>query len=142
MINVIDYKTGDSVRFSVEAVRRGLALQLPLYAIAATAVVFSDRDSVPWQAGYWHVAGDGFSPRRALKMYRQADGSVEPELDWEAMRMGIAETAARLVRGIRRGEFPVVSVDRECTGHCPFAAVCRIHQVRSLEKTWQPPAND
>ena len=142
VFNVVDYKTGDSVRFSVEAVRRGLALQLPLYAMAAAEVVLSDRDIVPWQAGYWHVAGDGFAPRKALKMYRQAGGSLEPEPDWEAMRANISETAAGLVRGIRRGEFPVAAAQRECTGHCPYAAVCRIHQVRSLEKTWQPPRSD
>ena len=56
------------------------------------------------------------------------------------MRMQLEETVAALVRGIRRGEFPVHSTDDRCTGYCPYATVCRINQVRSLEKTWQPTA--
>ena len=107
VFNVIDYKTGDSVRFSVEAVRRGLALQLPLYAMAAAEVVFSDRDTRPLAGRLLARGRRRLSPKQALKMYRQVDGSLEPEPDWEAMRADLAETVAGLVRGIRRGEFPV-----------------------------------
>ena len=64
VFNVLDYKTGGSTRFSVEAVQRGLALQLPLYALAVVEVVLADRDCVPWQAGYWYLADNGFRPGR------------------------------------------------------------------------------
>ena len=86
VFNVLDYKTGEAVRFSVEAVQRGLALQLPLYAMAVVEVVFADRDCVPWQAGYWYLADNGFRPKQALRMYHAAAGSLEPEETWEAMR--------------------------------------------------------
>ena len=139
VFNVLDYKTGDAVRFSVEAVERGLALQLPLYAMAGVEVIFSDRDCVPWQAGYWYLADNGFRPKQALRMYHAAAGSLEPEEAWEAMRASIGRTVAGLVRGMREGQFPVSSTDIHCTGTCPYATVCRIDQIRSLEKTWQPP---
>ena len=51
MFNVVDYKTGDSVRFSVEAVLRGLALQLPLYAMATTEVVLGEVFEVADRTG-------------------------------------------------------------------------------------------
>jgi hypothetical protein len=45
---------------------------------------------------------------------------------------------ADLVAGIRSAHFPVYSLDEKCTGICPFHTVCRINQVRSLDKTWPP----
>ncbi len=142
VFNVLDYKTGGSTRFSVEAVQRGLALQLPLYALAVVEVVLADRDCVPWQAGYWYLADNGFRPRQALVMYHAADGSLEPEPQWESLRASLARTVAALVRGMTEGQFPVSSSDAECTGRCEYATVCRINQVRSLEKTWQPPRDN
>ncbi|MBN2477276.1 MAG: PD-(D/E)XK nuclease family protein [Pirellulales bacterium] len=138
VFNVIDYKTGASVRFSPEAVAAGTALQLPLYAIAVSEILLDDRDSVPWQAGYWYVRNDGFKPRQALKMYRRGEAGLEPEAGWEQIRSSLDETVVSLVESIRRGEFPVHSSDEHCTGYCPYHTVCRINQVRSLEKTWRP----
>ena len=39
---------------------------------------------------------------------------------------------------MRRGEFPVWSDDENCTGRCPYSTVCRINQIRSLDKEWRP----
>ena len=86
VFNVLDYKTGGSVRFNVEAVARGTALQLPLYAMATVDVVLVARDCVPWQAGYWYLRDGGFKPKQALAMYRAADGSLEPDEQWESIR--------------------------------------------------------
>jgi RecB family exonuclease len=141
VFNVLDYKTGGSVRFSVEAVARGIALQLPLYAMAAVDVVLVDRDCVPWQAGYWYLRDRGFKPKQALKMYHAAQGSVEPEESWETMREMLGRTVAGLVRGMRGGQFPVSSADPHCTGYCEYATVCRINHIRALEKTWQLPSD-
>jgi ATP-dependent helicase/DNAse subunit B len=140
VFNVLDYKTGRSVRFTAEAVAAGTALQLPLYALAAMELLLTDRDALPWQAGYWHLREDGFKPRQALRMYRNDDGRIELEPAWEQMRAGLADTVVGLVRGIRRGQFPVCSRDDRCTGYCPFSTVCRVNQVRSLEKICQPTA--
>ena len=140
VFNVLDYKTGGSVRSTPEAVAAGTALQLPLYALAAMELLLTDRDAVPWQAGYWYLRDDGFKPRQALRMYRNDDGRIELEPAWEQMRAGLADTVVGLVGGIRRGQFPVCSRDDRCTGYCPFSTVCRINQVRSLEKICQPTA--
>ena len=55
---------------------------------------------------------------------------------------GLAETVVGLVGGIRGGQFPVCSADDRCTGRCPYNTICRINQVRSLEKTCQPTATE
>jgi ATP-dependent helicase/DNAse subunit B len=140
VFNVLDYKTGGSVRFTPETVAAGTALQLPLYALAAMELLLTDRDALPWQAGYWYLREDGFKPRQALRMYRNDDGRIQLEPAWEQMRAGLADTVVGLVGGIRRGQFPVCSRDDRCTGYCPFSTVCRINQVRSLEKICQPTA--
>jgi hypothetical protein len=99
-------------------------------------LLLSDRDSVPWRAGYWYLKQRGFKP--ALTMYEHSGGAVGPSSRWEEMRGGLAKTVAALTEGIRGGDFPVFSRDAQCTGRCPFATICRITQVRSLEKTWHP----
>jgi ATP-dependent helicase/nuclease subunit B len=138
VFNVLDYKTGRSIAFSPETIRAGLTLQLPLYTFALMELLLPERDLIPWQAGYWYVREDGFPPRRALKMYRNDEGRIELEPQWESVRDELGEIVAGLVRGIRRGHFPVCSADEHCTGRCPMSTVCRINQVRSLEKTCQP----
>lgn len=142
VFNILDYKTGGTVTLTPDTIRAGTTLQLPVYSFAAMELLFADRDSIPWQAGYWYVRENGFRPRQALKMYRSDDGRIELEPEWEDIRSGLAETVIGLVRGIRSGRFPVCSTDERCTGHCPFNTVCRINQVRSLEKTCQPTATE
>jgi len=138
VFNVLDYKTGSPIKFDKESVADGRTLQLPLYALAVAELILSDRDCVPWQAGYWHLKEGGFKPKQALKMYRQGPAGLEPEENWEGIRGGLRQTVVALVRGIRNGDFPTCSHDDRCTGYCPYSTICRINQVRSLEKTWQP----
>ena len=140
VFNILDYKTGGCTRFSLEACQRGTALQLPLYALAASELILNDRDAVPWQAGYWYISGDGFKPRQALRMYELVEDHSSPSETWESIRGIMADTVIGLVKGMRQGQFPVWSDDTECTGRCPYNTVCRINQIRSLEKTWRPPA--
>ena len=138
VFNVLDYKTGGSIALTPESIKAGTTLQLPLYALAAMELLLADRDAMPWQAGYWYVREGGFKPRQALRMYRNDDGRIELEPAWEELRAGLGDTVAGLVGGIRGGRFPVCSADDRCTGRCPYSTVCRINQVRSLEKTCQP----
>ena len=142
VFNVLDYKTGRSTRLSAENIRQGTTLQLPLYALAASELLLNENDSIPWQAGYWYVRDSGFKVRQSLQMYRNIDGRIELEPLWEELRSELGDIVATLVENIRRGCFPVCSLDDQCTGYCPFSTVCRINQVRSLEKTWQATAND
>jgi ATP-dependent helicase/nuclease subunit B len=142
VFNVLDYKTGRSIRLTPESIAAGTTLQLPLYAIAAMELILIPRDACPWRAAYWYLRDDGFKPRQALKMYDDFDGRIELDPKWEGIRAGLCDTVIGLVRSLRAGQFPVCSGDEHCTSHCPFRTVCRINQVRSLEKTWQPTASE
>ena len=138
VFNVLDYKTGGSTRLSLQAVAAGTALQLPLYALAVEKLLLADQRAVGWRAGYWYLKQSGFRTRSALRMHRREEGGVVEEPEWEEIRRVAAQTVVALAEGIRRAEFPVAGADQHCTRHCPFNTVCRIHQVRSLEKTWKP----
>jgi ATP-dependent helicase/nuclease subunit B len=138
VFNVLDYKTGGTIKLTPESILAGTTLQLPLYAIAAMELLLNDRDGLPWRAGYWYVRDDGFKPKQALVMYESIDGRIELNRQWEDIRDMLGDVVAALVESIRAGRFPVCNSDDRCTGRCPFKTVCRINQVRSLEKKWQP----
>ena len=138
IFNVIDYKTGSRIRLSPADILAGETLQLPLYAIAVAELLLSGEDALPWRAGYWYVRDDGYKPRQALRMYDAVDGRIELDEGWEDIRGSLGDTVASLVRAIRRGRFPICSADDHCTGRCPYATVCRINHIRSLEKTCRP----
>lgn len=138
VFNVLDYKSGGSIRMTPESVRSGTTLQLPLYALATAELLLSDRDAVPWRAGYWYVRDAGYKPRAAMKMYVEDGGRIELDQDWEEIRASLGDVVAELIHAIRRGRFPVCSADEHCTGRCPYSTVCRINHVRSLEKICRP----
>jgi ATP-dependent helicase/nuclease subunit B len=138
VFNILDYKTGGTIKFSLENVARGATLQLPIYALAVTELLLNDRDSIPWQAGYWHISGSGYKSRQSIVMYQLTPNGIELTAQWEEMRAILAKTTAALVKGIRRGIFPVFNNDQHCTSYCPFSTVCRIQHIRALEKIWLP----
>jgi ATP-dependent helicase/DNAse subunit B len=138
IFNILDYKTGRSVKFSMEEAKRGTALQLPLYALAAMELILNDRDCRPWRAGYWNVAKDGFKEKQSLVMFVNTDNGVVLSDDWKTIRMEAEKIVPLLVHNIRLGRFPVFNTDRRCTETCPLSTTCRIRHIRSLEKTWQP----
>ncbi len=135
IFNLIDYKSGAAQRMSRADIEAGTALQLPLYALAAQSLL-ADRQAAPWQAGYWFVRADGFSARRGLTMSRRLADLVQTDDDWQRLVDQVRQRVKQLVHGIRQGAFPMVSVDDHCTGRCPFHTVCRVNQVRALDKTW------
>ena len=92
VFNVLDYKTGGPIKLTPESIRAGTTLQLPLYALAAMELLLADRDVLPWQAGYWYVREGGFRPRQALRMYRNDEGRIELEPEWEELRDGLGDT--------------------------------------------------
>jgi hypothetical protein len=139
VFSILDYKSGaGSKRTSLEWVLEGNALQLPLYALAAQWLL-AERQATPLRAAYWHVAGRGYREKDAVKFHVVADGQLVKSPEWLALESQVRERAQSLVAGIRGGQFPVFSADEHCTGRCPFNTVCRVNQVRSLEKTWRPP---
>jgi ATP-dependent helicase/nuclease subunit B len=142
VFNIVDYKTGRSAKFSKEAVFRGTALQLPLYAIAVPELFLIDRDPYPWQAGYWIVSGGGFQAKNSLKMYQQTEDKLEASPDWDEIRLALREIVGGLIRNLRQGHFPAFNFDEHCTGSCPFHTICRINAQRALDKTWSPPGEN
>jgi ATP-dependent helicase/DNAse subunit B len=138
VFNILDYKTGGTIRIDGESILSGLTLQLPLYAIAALNILQFDREPYPWRAGYWYVKEPGFRPKQALAFYDDVNGRIEIDPDWESIREELAKTVVGLASAIRQGRFPVCSADDHCTGRCPYNTICRINQVRSLEKKWRP----
>jgi hypothetical protein len=60
LFRVIDYKTGPSP--GKAALKAGLALQLPLYALAVERILLAEQAAAPLDVGYWGLAADGFKP--------------------------------------------------------------------------------
>jgi RecB family exonuclease len=139
VFNVVDYKSGSKYRLTPESISAGETLQLPLYALAIEQLLLADRGVVAWQASYWQVKEKGFNHRNALKFRQTIEGVVEVDPEWLELQEALLDRVFALVRGIRQGQFPMHCADEDCTGHCEFRTVCRVAQVRSLEKTWQPP---
>jgi hypothetical protein len=137
VFNVIDYKSGGTIRLGRDTIRAGTTLQPPLYAVAAMELILSDRAAVPWRAGYWYVRDRGFSTRQSLPPADKDDDRSNWE-KWQEIRALALEAVAGIVQNIRAGRFAVSSADEHCTGYCPYSTVCRINQVRSLEKVFQP----
>ncbi|MGA2796045.1 MAG: PD-(D/E)XK nuclease family protein [Thermoguttaceae bacterium] len=138
VFNILDYKSGAVTTFSPEDVKRGITLQLPIYALATAELILNDRDARPLQAGYWHIGKDGFKSRQSLIMFEFTEGELKMTADWENSRAYMTEIIPILVHSIRGGEYRVFNPDRRCTSYCPFSTICRIRQIRSLEKTWTP----
>ncbi len=142
---VIDYKSGDA-RFDPALAESGRQLQLPLYTLAAEALLFTDLGARALAAGYWPLRneGKGFADKRANLRLREADDEGLSEVDhWQQLQAVIAERVGEIVEGVRRGDFPVYNTDEKCTSWCDFRTVCRVGQVRSLNKCWpSEPADD
>jgi len=136
VFNVVDYKSGKRPSMSRDKIESGERLQPSLYVMAAQAVVFAGEDSMPLWSGYWSMK-DGITTRAGSSLHCSTDGE-NPTDDWKELQPIIAERIGQFVRGIRHGEFPVVSRDDQCTSRCEYSTICRIAQVRGLAKTWPP----
>ncbi|MBL9125861.1 MAG: PD-(D/E)XK nuclease family protein [Planctomycetaceae bacterium] len=126
-VNVIDYKSGAGRSAGQEL--DPTALQPDLYALAATELLLAGKNALPLQSGYWYLRGKGYQPA----LSRDPDDDEET---YAARRQELARMVLGLAAGVRRGEFPVFSANPDCTGSCDFHTVCRVNQVRQLEKTW------
>jgi ATP-dependent helicase/DNAse subunit B len=136
VFNVIDYKSGRRPTLTRDKIESGERLQPALYVMAAQAVLFADENATPLWSGYWSMK-NGLTMKANTSLHCSADGA-SPTDEWEALQPIIAERIGQFVRGIRQGEFPVVSRDDQCTSRCEYNTACRIAQVRNLGKTWPP----
>lgn len=137
VFNIIDYKSGREVRLKEDAVRSGRQLQLPLYALASEELLLADQQAQALSVGYWSIQGSGFE-KGALEL-RQSEGQkLSPTEQWQQLHLQLVTTVRQLVTGVRDGQFPVFNEDQDCTRWCPQSTICRVAQIRSLEKQWPP----
>ncbi len=138
VFNIIDYKSGKAVKLSLDKVRSGHQLQLPLYALAAEQLLLADQGAVALATGYWNIQGKGFESKRggSLQLRELADQTLKTSDDWKKLQPEIMSRVQKLIRGIRAGQFPVYNEDEHCTRSCSLSTVCRVRQIRSLEKVW------
>ncbi len=134
VFSVIDYKTGRLPSLKEDDIRSGERLQLSIYVAAAQALFFDGR-AVPIAAGYWTM-DRGFDARGALNVLQDHARADQASPEWEALQKQVAERVGQFVNDIRAGAFPVDSRDVHCTSRCEFSTVCRVAQVRALEKKW------
>jgi ATP-dependent helicase/DNAse subunit B len=140
VFSIIDYKTGKMTSLKREHIESGERLQLSVYVAAAQALLF-DGQATPVAAGYWTM-DRGFDAKSVLNVRQQtsAKGAAAPDLS--ELHQLATDSVKGFVTNIRAGAFPVCSRDENCTGRCEFHTVCRITQIRSLDKTWaQTPSN-
>jgi ATP-dependent helicase/DNAse subunit B len=136
VFNIVDYKSGAAKSPPRDATIDGTALQLELYAIAAQQVLLASLGASPLEGGYWFIRDKGY--KKWLRLSDAADGQVRPTDDWTVRRQQVEQKVSQIVQGIRAAQFPVFSLDPECTSRCDYRTICRVNQVRSLEKTWPP----
>ncbi len=140
VFNIVDYKTMANAQFKVDEVASGHKLQLPLYAWAVAELLFAEKAARPLAAGYWELRKRGFHDKTTLAMYRLEAAEVTAVGDWLAQEQAVRARVVDMVTRIRHGEFPMQNDDEHCTSRCEYSQVCRVAQVRALEKTWPPPA--
>jgi hypothetical protein len=139
VFSIVDYKSGASARTTAKATFEGYSLQLPLYALAAQNLLAA-LPAVPWSAAYWHVAGKGY--QEVIAFHADADGGLQVTPEWETFRTDLTLRVRSLIEGIRQGQFPMHSVEEDCTSRCAYRTVCRVNQVRALGKIWQAPREE
>jgi ATP-dependent helicase/DNAse subunit B len=139
VFNILDYKTGSKKRLSADDLAAGLALQLPIYALAVQELLMIDRRAKPWRVGYWYLKEKGFHADDLPQFFERGEEGLQETGAWRELRQTLLARVVTLVRSIRSGMFPVFSLDDECTSRCPYRTVCRVGQVRALDKQWSSP---
>jgi len=136
VFNIVDYKSGKlSTRTNLTSVLEGRTLQLPLYALAAQKLLAS-QGAQPLRAAYWHLAAGGYRNGDAIRFELDPQGNLMLAAGDGSLPFDLRARVRALVDGIRGGQFPMFSADDECTNRCAYRTVCRVNQVRSLQKTW------
>ncbi|MEO6810369.1 MAG: PD-(D/E)XK nuclease family protein, partial [Isosphaeraceae bacterium] len=131
LFRIIDYKTGYSP--NKPDVDAGLALQLPLYALAVERLALAGEAASPADVGYWSLSEKGYKSVKTMTPIAKAKAELET---WETFREALETYVLALVTHLRAARFPVAPRKDDCTRSCDFRAVCRIKQVRTIGKTW------
>ena len=140
VFNIIDYKSGKKeMKLDLKKVRSGHQLQLPLYVLAAEQHLLAEQDARALATGYWNVREKGFEQHRkqsGFSLREVHDETLVASHPWEQLQPQLLERVQQIVTSIRSGHFPVYNEDNDCTKSCPCRSICRIGQIRSLDKKW------
>ncbi len=116
---IIDYKS--TVRTSPKQVADGVALQLGLYALAVQEFLL---EGVPCEEAWFAHVGRGHGAWREV-MGR----SGRVRVPWDKREQILRDSVARIVAGIRAGQFPPTPYEKGCS-YCAARAVCRYEPGR------------
>ncbi|MBX7074312.1 MAG: exodeoxyribonuclease V subunit gamma [Pirellulales bacterium] len=133
VFRIIDYKSGNPPTAKDHAAVDGTTLQLDLYTLAARQIFPA---ALPGSMGYWQVKGKGYQQIAELVTIEDGDLVIDP--GWIEQMEQLTQKLFELVAGIRKGQFPVHSLNDKCTSYCDYRTVCRVGQTRALEKAWPP----
>jgi RecB family exonuclease len=146
VFNIVDYKTGASAAVRDAEMHAGRQIQLPLYALAVELQLLAAEEAQALSAGFWSVRGKGYvgSARSGgpLAIRDVREGKLVDSPAWSSTRDRLVARIGEMIAHIRRGQFPVYNENEHCTQQCDLRTVCRIAQVRSLEKIWTGPADE
>ena len=140
VFTIIDYKSGKPVQLKPAEMEAGRQLQLPLYALAAEKLLLADQHALALAGGYWGVKEKGFAAggKDKLEVRKVGSQGLEESAAWPGLQEAMAERIVAMVHGVREGAFPVYNEDQKCTASCEYSKLCRVAQIRSLEKVWIP----
>lgn len=140
VFNIVDYKSGARAAVKEAEIHAGKQIQLPIYALAVEQLLLADEQAAALTAGYWSVQGQGYRMAARsgapLAINHVRDGALAPAPSWEGTRDKLISRIGEIISSIRRGQFPVFNDNENCTATCDLRTICRIAQVRSLEKQW------
>ncbi len=141
---ILDYKSSDTALPSSTQLRRGTALQVPLYLYAARVLLEKlwNIPAVPVSAAYVVLLPSLQKADQPLHRFLfpaagvPERGKKKQELTVDAVVRAALGTVRRLVAQIRAGHFPVEPERESVCRYCPYASVCRIgdgHSVVEIE---------
>src|SRR5262249_5703896 len=112
----------------------GLALQPPLYALAAERIVLAEQGARPLDIGYWALRDKGFKREKTIS--KIGEDGVPLADQGDEYRQSLESFVLSLVHHLRRAAFPVHPRSETCTRYCDYRWSCRIAQVKSISKRW------
>ncbi len=140
VLQVIDYKSASAFTMTQEELYDGRKLQPAVYSLAAAEILSTaDQRAVPLKSGYWLVRRSGFGDSTTQALFTVEAGEVRPSEEWKELEPAVRARIRQIVEGVRHGDFPMHSPIDDCTRNCDYSHVCRVAQVRSLNKVWPPP---
>ena len=123
---VVDYKTGSlPERKSIDA---GVAVQIPLYAIAAEQLLGEHCIG-----GLYQQVGDKLA-RRACAEMKERGKSITGDNQYAQTLENTVDAVGRYVLAMAAGRFDDLPAGGKCPRGCAFREVCHFSQARSKLK--------